>query len=288
MSEQIIEIEADSLGSAREQAKAKIPAGFYQLSEKIISDGKQQSVMGIADSLEAAYEKARNSVPKDAVIITEKERDPGTQKILEVEAVDEEDAKRKIKDIIKDNGKIESLKLKSEGKKGVIGVGKKLNLYDVTYFRYPVALVIYKQRVKIQVEVGEKKPEGIKIVTSHKEQGSVRTRSGCLTAYLILMLIANLIAGFFYFIANTELRHRLPSKYEWLIPLMGFLCFANIVFAIALLNWKKWGLFGAIVCSIIVFIINLTLGISIINLLFGLVGLGILLYLVSRDWDDFK
>jgi hypothetical protein len=50
----------------------------------------------------------------------------------------------------------------------------------------------------------------------------------------------------------------------------------NIIFAVALLRWKKWGFIGFVLTSIIAAGINLKVGISVLQTLLGLVGVFVL------------
>ena len=67
MSEQIIEVEADSLDEAREQVQTQIPEGLYLLAEQVISDGelKTETVRTLeieADSEEEAKKQVESQV----------------------------------------------------------------------------------------------------------------------------------------------------------------------------------------------------------------------------------
>jgi hypothetical protein len=157
MNNNVLEIEADSLQTARQQAKAQVPAGLCMLSETILSDGKQSTAKGVADSASAALEKARKDVPDGAEIVSEKELVPTSHRSIEVEAFDEQAARLSAEKTIgwSWSAKIERVILKTEGKKGFLGMGKKPNLYQVTVFQPSVAEVRFGRKAKIRVEIGE-------------------------------------------------------------------------------------------------------------------------------------
>jgi hypothetical protein len=155
MNNNVLEIEADSLQTARQQAKAKVPAGLFMLSETILSDGKQSTAKGVADSASAALEKARKDVPDGAEIVSEKELVPASHRSIELEAFDEQAASLSAKKMIDSTARIEGILVKTEGKKGFLGMGKKPNLYQVTVFQPSVAEVRFGRKAKIRVEIGE-------------------------------------------------------------------------------------------------------------------------------------
>ena len=50
----------------------------------------------------------------------------------------------------------------------------------------------------------------------------------------------------------------------------------NIVCAVALFQWKKWGFFGFVATSILALGLNLTIGLNIFQVILGLAGIAIL------------
>lgn len=99
-----------------------------------------------------------------------------------------------------------------------------------------------------------------------------RKRHGCLTAYLILMLIANSATALFTTFAvinNIDMVH-------WALPIVAVCGFFNLACAIALLRWKKWGFWGFCISAMIIFIANLIIGVDAASALLGLVGIAVL------------
>jgi hypothetical protein len=76
-----------------------------------------------------------------------------------------------------------------------------------------------------------------------------KQRHWCLTAWLILMIIANSIVILSGLMAMT-----IKST----IALSFFI--ANVVFLVALFQWKKWGFFGYVGTNILIMVRGLTTG----------------------------
>jgi hypothetical protein len=113
-------------------------------------------------------------------------------------------------------------------------------------------------------------------------------RGGCLTAFLILMMIANSVAVMVYLFLGDLIRRQPPHPPAAAIPLLGVACAANVVFAIATWRWKKWGVYGFVGMSVVAFIGNVLMGTALLNTLFGLLGPVILWLLIRQRWADFR
>ena len=101
-------------------------------------------------------------------------------------------------------------------------------------------------------------------------------RHGCVTAWLIFMIVVNALTaiGTPFTINGMQRAGLQPS-----VPLVGVLvvcALANIVFAVALLRFMKWGFYGFVATSIVALIVNLVIGLGIGSSLFGLIGIAIL------------
>jgi len=114
-----------------------------------------------------------------------------------------------------------------------------------------------------------------------------KQRHGCLTAWLLLIIVANAGVALLYMLGSAAIRHNLPNLPTWFFPLFILGAIANIVFAIGLFRWKKWAFWGALVMSLIIFIVNLSLGINVVSALLGLAGIAIL-YLVLQIGGEKK
>ena len=74
---------------------------------------------------------------------------------------------------------------------------------------------------------------------------------------MILMIIANSVTALVYLIAGGKIKSTLPSAPTWALATLVVASIGNVVFAVALFQWKKWGFFGFVGTTVIVFIINL-------------------------------
>lgn len=104
-----------------------------------------------------------------------------------------------------------------------------------------------------------------------------KQRHGCVTAWLIFMIIANALSALAYLLMGDEISEAsvepIPDSIMFVLIGIGI---ANLIFAIMLLQWKRWAFFGIVGSSLVTLFINLSIGISIGASLLGLVGVGIL------------
>ncbi len=102
-----------------------------------------------------------------------------------------------------------------------------------------------------------------------------RERGGCLSAWLILVMVANL-AGV---AMALEAAPRFSVGY-----FLALLSIVNIIFAFAMWNWKKWGAVGFGMSMIVVFFLGASSG-SIMDILSALIPGFLLLTLVGPKWN---
>jgi hypothetical protein len=102
-----------------------------------------------------------------------------------------------------------------------------------------------------------------------------KQRHGCATAWLVLMIVANAFAALRYLIAGGQIQRQLPGFPVWAVPVLTVGCLLNIVFAVALLSWKKWGFYGFVALSALAFAVNLAAGVGALAVT-GLIGVAIL------------
>ena len=86
-----------------------------------------------------------------------------------------------------------------------------------------------------------------------------KKRHGCLTAYLVLMIIANSALALIYLasMVSEDVRSNLPDGPKWLFPVSLVTASFNLICSIALLRWKEWGFWGYCVSAAVSFVINL-------------------------------
>ncbi|MDR1221957.1 MAG: hypothetical protein LBL07_03640 [Tannerella sp.] len=110
-----------------------------------------------------------------------------------------------------------------------------------------------------------------------------KQRHGCLTTWLVIILIGNASAMIMGLLADHPIG-----------IVLAFLGLINIGCVILLLTWNKIGFYGLALTSIIIFIINLYLGVNIIQAIAGFFGLFILWGLLNQTkngvsgWENMK
>lgn len=119
------------------------------------------------------------------------------------------------------------------------------------------------------------------IAAQHVERG------GCLSVFLVLMMIANPIIGLLYLLNGEMFRRALPHAPDWALPVMGILALVNFGCAVGIWMWKKWGVFGTFGVAALGFVMNLMIGVNPFNAIMGLGGPIILYFLVKERWARF-
>ena len=103
-----------------------------------------------------------------------------------------------------------------------------------------------------------------------------KSRHGCLTAYLILIIIANAGVGLYYLIGVNNLEQTFPGVPISVFFTLAILDVANIVCAIALFRWNKWGFWGFCVTTVIALILNIILGLGVYSIVSSIISLAIM------------
>lgn len=114
-----------------------------------------------------------------------------------------------------------------------------------------------------------------------------KERHGCVTTWLVLMIILNSIAALVNFLATDSIVNNLSGKVSTvMIIILGVLGIANVVFSIMILQWKKLGFWGFILSSIIALAINLKIGLEVKQSFIGLIGIVILYGILHIKKDN--
>lgn len=104
-----------------------------------------------------------------------------------------------------------------------------------------------------------------------------KQRHGCVTAWLIFIIVANSIVALLYLLGGNMIAQNIPGGISTpFLIILGLLGVGNVFFAVLLLQWKKLGFWGFLGTSIVALFINLSIGMSVGQSLFGLVGIAIL------------
>ncbi len=113
-------------------------------------------------------------------------------------------------------------------------------------------------------------------------------RGGCLTAFLIGMMVCNPLLGIYYIAIADTVYKNITHDSAIITLLLIVLPFANLLFAIFLWNWKKAGFIGVWVNSIIATIINVIVGVPGYLIIAGLAGPIILTILYNKEKEKFN
>jgi hypothetical protein len=116
---------------------------------------------------------------------------------------------------------------------------------------------------------------------------SSRERGGCLTAWIVVVAIANAVTAFQYITGGNQLAQAIPGASGGVFILLAVLALVNVAAAVALWYWKRLGFYAFIGTSIAALVINLALGVPPLLSLVGLVGVGLLWYLLKDRWEQF-
>jgi hypothetical protein len=114
------------------------------------------------------------------------------------------------------------------------------------------------------------------------------SRGGCLTAWLVLMIIANTGSALVYLLRADPLVAHFPRLSGGGIWLLRAATLANIVLVVLIWNWRRVGVWGFTAVALLAFPLNLYIGVNPFMAALGLVGLVILAVLVRPKWALFK
>ena len=170
MNKQVL-IEADSVEEARKQVEPQLTQGIKLHSTKILNDGKPVSIEGEGDTAEAAFVELEKQVPSEAVVL---ERDviyPAGQRTIVIEAVDEQTARELAGQKIHSDEEFDEIKLLVEGRKGVLGLWKKPNRYEVRISYRACVKLTYREKAKVRFTIG---PKGLMEAVKARDVQGVR------------------------------------------------------------------------------------------------------------------
>ena len=127
------------------------------------------------------------------------------------------------------------------------------------------------------------------------ETTTQKQRHGCVTAWVVLMIITNSLTAIIYLFASDLITNNLPGNVSTpMIILLGLVGIGNVVFSVFLFQWKKLGFWGFATTSVMALIINLSLGLGIGQSILGLVGIALLygILQIKKDnvsaWDNLE
>lgn len=107
------------------------------------------------------------------------------------------------------------------------------------------------------------------------------------------MLIANTATAISTPLMLSTIRQTAPNVSTRSVAIIVTAAIANIVFAIALFKWRRWGFYGFIATAIVALITNLSIGLGIGQSIFGLIGIPLLYWVMNmgganKAWPHLK
>ena len=103
-----------------------------------------------------------------------------------------------------------------------------------------------------------------------------KRRHGCLTAWLVLLIVVNSLWALIYLFSGQLVRQLRPSDPDWFIPVAIITAVLNLGFAVALFSWRRWGFWGYLATSIAALVVNASMGRGIGQLASGLLFVAVL------------
>jgi uncharacterized membrane protein len=114
-----------------------------------------------------------------------------------------------------------------------------------------------------------------------------KERHGCVTAWLVLMIVLNSLTSLLYLLAGDIIVDNMPGEIsQSMLTTTAVFGILNVLFSVMLLKWKKLGFWGFLITSLCVFVINLNAGFGIGQSILGLVGIAILYGVLQIKSDD--
>jgi len=101
-------------------------------------------------------------------------------------------------------------------------------------------------------------------------------RHGCLTTYLVFIIIVNSAVVLMYLFGAEWLRRngaRIPDWAFWALAIAGVI---NVISAIALLRWRRWGFWLFVVSAFAGVAVNFSIGLGPQGLFAAVFGIAIL------------
>jgi len=103
-----------------------------------------------------------------------------------------------------------------------------------------------------------------------------KQRNGWLTAFLILMIVANTGTILVYLFSGDSIRAASPGMPAWATPVLIAIALFNLACAVALFKWKRWGFWGLCASGAVTFLVNLMIGVGFMTAAIGLIGVAVL------------
>ena len=145
---------AETIEEARVKIQEQVPEGMAVISEKILSDGKPQVIEALGENVDAAFQEAESKKSEVANVIERKTVSEPQAKTITVEAFDESLAREAVKTHLSKYGKLIKVSIKTSGRRGFLGIGKKPHTYELELWEPAKVQVTVKSDVIIESTVG--------------------------------------------------------------------------------------------------------------------------------------
>lgn len=149
--------------------------------------------------------------------------------------------------------------------------GSEIAVVKVTLPTYDCSVSVLSPSGEASCQVA---PGGWKQSTA--ERMSRKSRHGCLTAYLIWLIVLSSASALAYLLGSDALRQAMPGVPGWAYPVLTVLAPLHLVCVLALFRWREWGFWGFCVSSVIAMGVNLSAGLGIGFSVGGLIGIALL------------
>ena len=121
----------------------------------------------------------------------------------------------------------------------------------------------------------------------NENKNNPKQRHGCVTAWLILIIIGSSLSSLVYLFAGNRVAQSYPDGISSsMLILLAVLGIGNVIFAILLFKWKKIGFWGFVSNSIAASFINVSIGLNIGQSFIGLIGIAVLYGVLQIKKDD--
>jgi hypothetical protein len=84
-------------------------------------------------------------------------------------------------------------------------------------------------------------------------------RHGCLTTYLVFVIIINSAMALVYLFGSAWLRRNGANTPDWAFWILAIAGVINVTSAVALLRWRRWGFWLFVVSAIVGVAVNLSI-----------------------------
>lgn len=87
-------------------------------------------------------------------------------------------------------------------------------------------------------------------------------RHGCLTTYLVFVVIVNSAMTLMYLFGSEWLRRNGAKTPDWAFWTLAIGGVVNVISAVGLLRWKRWGFWLFVASAVAGFAVNLSIGLT--------------------------